>query len=96
MTTLIAPADTDAEPLLAELARPDVVVDVTRHVPTAPCEHCQMVDATTAVTVDWIPRWDVLSDGTDQCCLDCAPAVIRRAVDDSQIAARVQVQIAAG
>lgn len=79
------------------LAHADVRVDeIPPPVPGWPCRWCQEIAAVCSVTVYWTPREDVLSDGMAECCRDCAPERIRRALDDSVPAARVAVEIVGG
>ncbi len=88
---------TDPLPLLHALAHPDVATSVTHDAPHGgPCTWCQEYGHTAESALYWIPRADVLSDGYAECCLSCLPERIRRAVDDSQLGARVRVEIDGG
>ena len=55
-----------------------------------------MEGALCAVTITWLPRPDVLSDGLVECCLSCVRTPLRWALDDAVTNSVVQVEISAG
>ncbi|RKT85632.1 hypothetical protein SAMN05421805_12765 [Saccharopolyspora antimicrobica] len=84
------------EALSQALDHPDVKVETTTDSPDGQCEWCQMVGALCAVSVEWLPRPDVLSDESTEACLDCAASRVRWAVDDALDGSVVRVEVAGG
>ncbi|MEV5538511.1 hypothetical protein AB0L13_16770 [Saccharopolyspora shandongensis] len=75
---------------------PSTRTDITRDIPDGQCEWCQMYGAVCAVLVTWVPRPDVLSDGSAECCTACAASRIRRAVGDALDGSLVRVELYGG
>ena len=71
-------------------------VETTATAPHGPCVWCQMRGAVNVMEVTWIPRPDVLSDGSAECCADCAVSRIRWAVDDALDGSRVRIELYGG
>lgn len=82
---------------LAELLKhPDIKAATTDDAPAGQCTWCQMDGALCTVTITWLPRPDVMSDGSAECCLSCVRSPLRWALDDALTGSVVQVEISAG
>lgn len=82
---------------LTELLRhPDIKTATTQGAPAGQCTWCEMDGTLCAVTITWLPRPDVLSDGLAECCPSCVRTPLRWALDDALTGSVVQVEISAG
>lgn len=75
---------------------PSTRVETTATAPNGPCVWCQMRGAVNVMEVSWIPRPDVLSDGSAECCAACAVSRIRWAVGDALDGSRICIELYGG
>ncbi|MGW1679355.1 hypothetical protein [Saccharopolyspora sp. NPDC002376] len=74
----------------------EIKVELVDEMPAGQCEWCQMIGALCCVSVEWVPRPDVMSVGASESCLGCARHPVRWALDDALVGSLIRVSYAGG